>query len=193
MTLMLKARVSQPQECETLPIDSYNIGWASQGSSGEYTLVVWIPESWRADQLCYLLGPDPRLWVSPPKHLPRLWTARACEWASAADPKLQSLQDTGQQEDIRLGYPLGSSTDNAVEDRGLEPEGWLIEMNIFKYRCVDKGYTMWYIVTHYSFYDKLLLFCFWKGGCKDKYKGVQRWMRLGCTMWNSQRINKKFF
>lgn len=33
----------------TLPLDGCNIGWASQGSVGELTLVLWVQESWQTD------------------------------------------------------------------------------------------------------------------------------------------------
>ena len=37
---------------------------------GEPLLVVWGKESWQADQLSDHPGPEPRLGVGPPQHLP---------------------------------------------------------------------------------------------------------------------------
>jgi len=38
-----------------------------------------------------------------------------------ADPKLQDLYDTGQQQDIQEKSQRGSSIDNIAEARGLKP------------------------------------------------------------------------
>jgi hypothetical protein len=66
--------------------------------AGEIALVSLAQESWPTDQLINNPGLDPRLWVGPPRHLSHLWTAGGYEGASPADPKLQSLHDTGQQD-----------------------------------------------------------------------------------------------
>lgn len=39
---------------------------------GDLALVVWVRESWRADQRSYHPGLNPGLRVSPPQHLPHL-------------------------------------------------------------------------------------------------------------------------
>ena len=56
--------------------------------------------SWRADQLKHHQGPDPGLGGGPPQHLPHLSTLGAGEGSWPADPKLQDLHDTGQQQEI---------------------------------------------------------------------------------------------
>jgi hypothetical protein len=52
------------------------------------------------------------------------------EMASSADPKLQDLHDTGQQQDNWEESPWGSNTDGVTEARDLEPDQWLIAMKI---------------------------------------------------------------
>lgn len=42
---------------------------------------------------------DPRLCVGPPQNLYHLRSVGMCERSCLADPKLQSLHDTGQEED----------------------------------------------------------------------------------------------
>lgn len=71
----------------SLPLAGWDIGLASQGSSGELTMVMWV---WRARGWPAWMpsGPDPGLWVGLPQHWPHRWTAGACEWASPTDSKL---------------------------------------------------------------------------------------------------------
>jgi hypothetical protein len=69
----------------------------------ESLLVVWMQVSWWADQLSYLAGPNPGLWVANFYLMYEL--LRVCGGASPADPKLQDLHDTGQKQDIWEEYP----------------------------------------------------------------------------------------
>ena len=85
----------------TLPPADGSIGWPSQSSAGELTLVVWIRERWRDDQLSFHPGPDSGLSISPPQNLYHLCTVGTCERACPAIPRLQDLYDTGQQQDDR--------------------------------------------------------------------------------------------
>lgn len=45
-----------------------------------------------------------------------------CERASLADPKLQDLQYTGQQQNNEEETQWGSNIDGAIEDRDLKPD-----------------------------------------------------------------------
>jgi hypothetical protein len=105
----------------TLLLSDCYIGWASWGSAGELALVVWIQESWWADQFSYYWCPDLGLGVVPSQHLPHLWTARSHEGASPADPKLQDLHDTEQQQDSWEESWWWSGIDRIAEARGIEP------------------------------------------------------------------------
>lgn len=51
----------------TLSFAGHSTGRDSRGSAWELTLVVRAQETWWADQLSYLTGPDPGLWVGPPQ------------------------------------------------------------------------------------------------------------------------------
>lgn len=49
------------------PLAGGYTGWSSQGSAGEFALVLRIKERWWADQPSYWLGPNQGLWDGPPK------------------------------------------------------------------------------------------------------------------------------
>ena len=129
-------------------------------SPGEPTLVVQIRESPCYDQLSYQAGPDPGLWDGLPQNLYYLQTVEMCERASPADPKLQDLYDTGQQQDNQEESSWGSNIYGVTEARDLESDQWLIAMNICKWRCVDKGVYCETHLTYYSFHGFYVLFCF---------------------------------
>ena len=55
-----------------------------------------------------------------------------------ADPKQQALHDTGWHQKNQESC-WGSSIDDVTEARALKPDQWLIDMNICKWRCVERG------------------------------------------------------
>jgi hypothetical protein len=61
-----------------------------------------------------------------------LWIAVAQKGASPADPKLQDLNYTGQQQTIWEESQWRSSIDSEAEARCLQQDQCLIAMNIFK-------------------------------------------------------------
>lgn len=76
-------------------------------------------DSRQADQLCYNPG--------PPQHIPYLRTAKACE--GAAEPKLEDLHDTGQQQVIWEEALCGSDIDSMAKGRDLELDQQLTSYN----------------------------------------------------------------
>lgn len=113
----------------TLPATNGNIGWPSQNIAGELALAAQIRESWQNILLNY--HPGPGLWVDLHQNLHHLWTVGACERTNSADPKLQDLHDTEQQQDNQEESQWGSDIDDVTEARDLEPNQWLIAMNIY--------------------------------------------------------------
>ena len=101
LTLMEWAQVNWPCGVRVgelaLPLAGCRIGRTGWGSAGELALVVWVWESWWADQFRYHPGPGSGLCVGPPN----IYGARACKGACIADPKLQDLHHTGWQQDIQ--------------------------------------------------------------------------------------------
>ena len=71
------------------------------------------------------------LWVGPPQYPPHIWTAVAFEVVGPADPKLQDLHDTRQQQYIQEESQRGPSVECVAEAKGLEPE-WIIAMKTYK-------------------------------------------------------------
>ena len=101
--------------------------------------------------------------------------------------------------------------DDATEARDLEADQWLIAMNISKWICVDRGApcgvhwdTLGHPITsmmryflcfvYYFLFVCLCGFFLWGKveGAEEEYEETGRWLGVGCMMWNSQRINKKF-
>jgi hypothetical protein len=116
------------------------------------------------------------------------------EASGPTDPKVQDPHDTGQQEDIQEESQWASSLDRVAEARGLEPDQWVVAVNMCKQRGVDRAYTVGHTVTCYSFYNEILFFSVWGeiARVEGRYKGRGRWVELGCMVWNSQRTNAKF-
>lgn len=67
------------------------------------------------------------------------------EGAHLAEPKLQVLPDTGQQQDIWEQFQRESYIESVAGARGLEQDQLLITMNICKQSCLSKGVCC---VTH---------------------------------------------
>jgi hypothetical protein len=167
-----------------------------------------IRETQLADQLSYPRGPIPRLQVDLLLNLYHLWTVGSCERVGPADPNLKDLKDTGQQQDNQKESQWGSSIDGRTEARDLEPNQWLIGMNILKWRCVDRGILFgthhdtlqfpWQDVSMLCFvYLFVCLFVsvfYYRGRGVAKaegvYKGTGKWVGLGYLSWNSETINK---
>lgn len=101
-----------------------------------------VQESWPAHY-------HPGLWVSPP----HLWPAGACKGASSTDPNLQSLHDTGQQQDIKEESLWGSSIDSIAEDQ------WTFTSSVDKRAHWD---TLWHTTASTT---RFFFFFPW-GGCK---------------------------
>jgi hypothetical protein len=76
--------------------------------------------------------PDPGLWVGPPQHLPHQWSSRACEGNQSHGISMtQGNKMTSKiwlSEDPVLIMLAGA--------RGLQPDQWLIAMNICKESCL---------------------------------------------------------
>jgi hypothetical protein len=96
-----KMRMSQPEGMRAkelvLPLASCSIRWSSLDLAGELALVVWVWESWWADQLSYHPGldrPKALSWFTPTST--HLQTAGVLEGAGPTGPKLQDLHDIGQ-------------------------------------------------------------------------------------------------
>ena len=70
------------------------------GSAGELAPVVWVQESWGADQLSYYKGQIQGSELAHPNICPICELPEHLKGASPVDPKLQDLHDTGQQQDI---------------------------------------------------------------------------------------------
>jgi hypothetical protein len=75
---------------------------------------------------------DPGHWAGSHQQVPHLGTAGACEGMGPAEPELQDLHDTGQQQGMGEEFQWGPSIDNAAEARGLEADQGLTTMNICK-------------------------------------------------------------
>lgn len=72
--------------------------------------------SWPAAQPCNYPGPEGGLWVGPPQ-IPHLWSVGASKGNGPADPKMQNLHNTGQQQESQEKSQIGSSTNSVAETR----------------------------------------------------------------------------
>jgi hypothetical protein len=119
---------------------------------------VWGQHCCSADQLRPLSGPGPGLCIGPSQHAPyHWWTVGVHEEAGPTDLKLQDLHDTGQQQDIWDVFWWGSGIASVAEARGLEPDQWLIAVNICKQRYIDKRL---YCGTHHDILQLIQCFFF---------------------------------
>lgn len=134
---------------------------AGPGSMGawELALVTCTWESWQANQLTYHPVLDPRLWTGSPQYVPQLWDAGSHKWTSPAERKLQDLNDSGPQQDIRKESQRGTSTDDVVEARGLKGDQWLTAVNIVTKAVWTKGFTIGNTMKHHSFHSKVFCSC----------------------------------
>jgi hypothetical protein len=109
------------------------------------------------DQLSYHPGPDPELWVRT-----HLWTAGVCEEGGPADPKLQDLHDTKQQQDNLEGALVKIQYWRCT--RSLRPQIRPMPDSLqWTFASKDvwtKGYTVWHTVTQCNFHTEMFcLFC----------------------------------
>ena len=109
-------------------------------TAGALTLVVRIRENQCSVQLSYHPGPDPGSQIIPPQNLYYLCRVGAPEKASPADPKLQALHDTGQQQDDQEESQRRSNPDSVTEARDLKPDQWLIAITLTSEYVCTKGY-----------------------------------------------------
>jgi hypothetical protein len=93
--------------------------------------------AYRVDHLRCLSGLDSGLCIGAHQYPPHRKTAGVQKVADPTDPKLQDLHDTEQPEDIRTESHWCSSIDRVAVAWGLIPD-WVIAMNIFRQRSVDK-------------------------------------------------------
>lgn len=121
------------QESWLYPLPAVVLGELARAVLGELTLVVWMQESWWADQLSCHLAPNLGLWAG----LPHLLRTKACKRAGSCRSKAAG---SSWHKTAATGYLRGSRIDGVAGARGLKPDPWLIAMNICKWRCVDKGY-----------------------------------------------------
>lgn len=95
----------------------------------------WRCKCWRAGKVTSSATTQAQIQdseLSHPNIYLHLWTARACEGFGTADPKLQDLHDTGQQQEIWEESQWRARIDGIAEARGLEPYQWPIAMNFCK-------------------------------------------------------------
>jgi hypothetical protein len=83
----------------TLSPTDGTIGWSSQSSAGELALVVQIREISRLTSSATTQAQIQGSELAYPQNLYHLQMVGACERACPADPKLQELHDTGQQQE----------------------------------------------------------------------------------------------
>jgi hypothetical protein len=136
----------------TLPPADGSTGWLAAWRAHPGGMDKEEPEDWKAQ-----LPPKPRS-RAPNWPTPKIYII--CKWLGhvkgPADSKLWDLHDAWQQRDNQGESWWGSNFDGVAEARDLEPDQWIIAVNICNWRC---GETVGHSVTHYSVHDKKFL-CF---------------------------------
>jgi hypothetical protein len=160
-----QVQVSQSQGCEsrrvTLPPADGSFQWPSWSSAGELILVIWLRESLHADQLSYHPCTDPGLWVGPTQNLNNLKMFRMCERSRPADPKLQDLPDTEQQQDNQEESWWGANLDGIIESRDLGPDQTSnsLEWTFASEMCGQRD-TLWDTLWHITASTMRCFLCF---------------------------------
>jgi hypothetical protein len=157
--------------------------------------VLWVQESWWADQLTYLPGPDPGLWDGSPQHLSHLWSAAANGRTSPAEPKLQELHDKDNNRTSER-----SPSEDPVLMVWQKPEAsaqpndslqWAFaSKDVWTKGCTVQQTTasmtrIFYAIIIISFGGKV-------ARAEGRYKGSGRWAWVEWMMWNSEESMKGY-
>lgn len=163
--------------CPWSCVDVRGLCWAGltprMGHAEELALVAWVKESWWTDHLSCPPGSDPRLWVSPPQHLPRLWANGVHDGASHAEHsfRLSLTQDNSRISErsflegpVLMVYP----------EARAQPDQHSLQLAFASKTVGAKGYTVCHTIIPVPLWPTNT----WWSGRKD---GGAEWFMPGRT------------